>query len=65
MAQDRGHWPQTSSGARLKPSPSASVTFSMDIVLADRDTLLYVTETCSAEILHEDEVGECLQKEGA
>jgi hypothetical protein len=64
LAQDRCHWPQTSNGARLKPSPSSSVP-SMDIVLADRDTVLDVTERCSAEILHEDKVGECLQKEGA
>jgi len=37
----------------------------MDIILADTDTVLDVTERYSVEILHEDEVGECPQKEGA
>jgi hypothetical protein len=48
LAQDRGHWPQTSSGTRLKPSPSASVHFSMDVVLADRDIGCYRKVLCRA-----------------
>ena len=66
LAQDMGHWLQTSSGVRLKPSPSASVPISMEILLlAERDTVLDVTERCSAKILQKGEIGACLRKEEA